>query len=214
MTPKAIIAAIIAALAIAGTARTAHAQPSRPFQLELTGGFRAGSGNGVVGEGRLFAGYAHHLARTDRRSLFFAVGPEATAGSISFDDPRGIDGEISAQRRTYGPSVRAGWAWSKHSWPQIYTFAGATAVIADTRTDSLMLVDAGRAYGSRFALGVALPGSYAAIVEKGDDADCNSNCGFAVLFALAPNTLEITMEQLHAGGESVRRWGLGLGWSL
>lgn len=206
--------ALIVAAAVIGASATAHARPSRPFQLELTAGFRAG-GNGTVGEGRLLAAWAHHVSTTERRSWFVAAGFEGTLGEISFDDPRGVDGELTAPRRTYGPTVRTGLAWSTSSWPAAYVFASATGLVADTRTDSLMLVESGRSLGARFAVGVSAPGSYKAIMEESTKGSCDGGtCGLGLLLALAPNTLEISSETLFAGGAVVQRYGVGIGWSL
>lgn len=206
---KRALAATVMALALAGNAGQAAAQPDRPFQLDLTGAFRGGS-NGTVGEARLFAGYAHHFPSGPRRSLFLAAGFEGTLGKVYFDDLRGVDGRLSARRRTYGPALRAGFAWSASSWPKLYTFASAAAIVADTRTDSRMLVESGRAAGGRLAIGLAAPGSFEAALEH----DRGNEVYLGLLMLVAPNTIEVSYEELHAGGDAVRRVGIGFGYAL
>jgi hypothetical protein len=206
MSERIAIAAVALVAAATATAPAAAAEPARPWQLGVTGGFRAGGGD-VVLEARGFAGYTHYFAASGSRALFVAPGATLGLGSVGFDDPRGVDGRLDARRLGIGPALRGGIAGGGR-WPGAYAYLEAALLRIDAGTDSPTLVEAGGAGGVQLTLGVAAPEiQYRAFLDR--DAD-----EIDLLLALAPNTLEITFEELRSGGISTRRIGLALGYSL
>lgn len=206
---KAAIAAALVLVALAPG--RASAEPSQPLQLGVTGGFRAGGG-AEVSEARLFAGYTFYFAATRRRALFLAPGLSLASGSVGFDDPRGVDGRLSASRTSYGPELRAGLAIGPDRWPGAYLYLGAALVHIDAGTDSRELAEAGGAPGAQLTLGVAAPVIQMDAFDGSDDDDGDDELGALAFFL--PNTFEITLEQVR-GDDGLRlRAGLALGYSL
>jgi hypothetical protein len=201
-----IAIAAVALVTAATAAAPAAAEPTRPWQLGVTGGFRAGGGD-VVLEARGFAGYTHYFAASGSRALFVAPGATLGLGSVGFDDPRGVDGRLDARRLSIGPALRGGIAGGGR-WPGAYAYLEAALLRIDAASDSPTLLEAGGAGGAQLSLGVAAPViQYRVFLD--DDAD-----EIDLLLALAPNTLEITFEELRSGGASTRRIGLAFGYSL
>lgn len=198
---------IVMALALAALApRLANAQPERPWQLGVTGGFRAGGGD-MVGEAQVFAGYTHYFAAEPKSALFLAPGLALGWGSVGFGDPRGVDGELSASRFTVGPALRGGIAWSDHSWPLLYTWVGAAAVRIEAPSISSELAESGGAYATQVSLGLAAPLIQAEAAESEDAYEM-------LLMILLPNTLELTFEEVRGADQVGRRVGLSFGYSL
>lgn len=204
--PVAVAAAVVAA-ALALTAGPAAAAPTRPWQLGVTGGFRAGGG-ATVGEVRAFAGYTRYLAASPGHALFVAPGLVLATGGVGFDDPRGVDGHVTADRSSYGLALRAGAAWGPDTWPRVYGYLGAALVHIDARTDSTHLAEAGGATGLQLTLGIAAP----AIQQKAFAGQSDEDELVALLSLLLPNTAELTLEEVPGGGAT--RVGLAVGYSL
>lgn len=60
---------------------------------------------------RLFLGWAWALPASDgRQTRFLVLRAHAGVGTLSVDDPRGYNGEVTDRRVTVGPELRLAWS--------------------------------------------------------------------------------------------------------
>lgn len=191
---------------------TAQAEPKLGFRYwhgDFALGLRAGGGTGIV-DAQAYAGafFAKKIV-VPGWSPFVGTGLHVSAGEVTVDDPRGIDGEVDVNRFAIGPEIRFGMARGKQidtytrAWPhaQFYLSSALTSVHAGTL--STQLPEAGHAWAFKFGAGVSLPLFWSVITEKPET--------WLALFL--PNTYAFDME-VPASEPTRVRAGVRLGYGF
>lgn len=161
-----------------------------------------GFAGGVVSEDRSGTGF--------RR--FVALGAVGGFGSASIDDPRGVDGKVSAWRNFVGAELRLGDAWvDEKSTRSVDFYLALTGARVFASRLSQRLPEAGGAFGGRVAVGAAIPRSWHVTDHVFAPKSCDGGiCGIGLLLLLVPNTLELDYER----AASANRAGLVIGYTL
>ena len=185
--------AFCSALGIVASVSTAQAEPKLGFRYwhgDFALGLRAGGGAGIV-DAQIYGGafFAKKIV-VPGWSPFVGAGLHLSAGEVTVDDRRGIDGEVDVNRFAIGPEIRFGMARGEkidtyeRAWPhvQFYLSSALTSVFAGTL--STQLPEAGQGWAFKFGAGVSLPLFWSSVTNKPD----------TWLILCLPNTYAFDME--------------------
>ncbi len=201
------------ALGIVLNISTAQAEPKIGFRYwhgDFALGLRAGGGAGVV-DGQVYGGafFAKKIV-VPGWSPFVGAGLHLSAGEVTVDDPRGIDGEVDVNRFAIGPEVRLGLARGvkldsyDRAWPHVQFYLSSALTSVHAGTLSTQLPEANHNWAFKFGAGVSLPLFWSLIASEKPES---------VLVLLLPNTYAFDMEVPSSEPTRVRA-GIRLGYGF
>ncbi|MDI1442551.1 hypothetical protein [Polyangium sp. 6x1] len=182
----------------------------RHWHGDVAFGVRGGGGTLTV-DGQLYAGaFLASAVRDPGWAPFLGAGMHLSAGKVTVDDLRGIDGEVDVTRFALGPELRLGVARGKkvelfsRAWPhvQFYVSSALTMVFADGLSDRLP--EAGHGWDFKFGAGASFPAVWSILDEE-------KPASWFLIFC--PNTYAFDME-VPLEEPSRRRYGIRLGYGF
>lgn len=172
--------------------------PHASVSLEIVGG-----GDQLAVIGRLQTGASVALGTGKVRPIA-GFGATLGLGSVSFDDPRALDGSVSLGMVDYGPQLQLGVRWGNGGWVDNRAFASVAYLrtSVDDRVRYDPIVGADQTWGVRASIGASWAG-YVGDELAGDDQT-------SLLLAFLPQQTEVVWHR-SLGAD---HFGVAFGWGF